>query len=358
MAVFRQGVVSEVRDEQPGRTLVAVELESGGEVLAVAYPEMVGGLAAGDRVVVNVTGLELELGTGGVGFVLWNHERGPQDALAGHIMKMRYTPWQREVLAVEAPESPHHELLRDEASLRGAPFVACGLHSQVIGVAAGIKSAAPEARVGYLMTDAAALPLALSDLVRAMKDSGLVHVTCTAGHAFGGDLEATNVFSGAVALLHAAGCDIIVAGMGPGVVGTGTRLGFTGMEQGQLLDAATSLGGRSIAVLRVSFDDERERHKGISHHTLTTLSIAAREPTTIAVPKLTPERSNLIAGQLRESGGCDKHSTVIVDARPAIALLEAAGLDPTTMGRSMSESPEPFLAAGAAGVLAGEWLVG
>jgi hypothetical protein len=338
--------------------LVAVELDTGEAIVAAAYPDMIGELTEGNRVVVNVTALELGLGTGGVGFVLWNLSSDPDDSISGHIMKLRYTPWQRDVLAAEAPESPHHERLAEVVSIGGVPVVACGLHSQVAAVAAGIRSAAPEARIGYLMTDSAALPLALSDLVRSLEEAGLLHATCTAGHAFGGDLEATNVFSGMAALVHAASCDVVVAGMGPGVVGTGTRLGFTAMEQGQLLDAATALGGRSIAALRVSFDDERERHEGISHHTLTALAIAAREPTTIAVPKLAPERSNLIARQLRESGGCDRHATQVVDGRPALVVLGEVGLDPTTMGRPMSDSPESFLAAGAAGVLAGEWVAG
>ena len=358
MAVFREGVVSKVRDERPGRVLVSVALDPGDEIDAVAYPDMIGRLETGDRVVVNVTALELDLGTGGAGFVLWNLDRDAEDRVAGHIMKMRYTPWQREVLAAEAPESPHHEVLAGATSIGGAPVVACGLHSQVAAAVAGVKAVAPTARVGYLMTDAAALPLALSDLVRSLREAGLMDATCTTGHAFGGDLEATNVFAGMVALVRAAACDVIVAGMGPGVVGTGTRLGFTALEQGQLLDAATALGGRSIAALRVSFDDERERHQGISHHTLTALALAARDPATIAVPKLTPDRSNAIARQLRDSGGCDRHATRIVDGRPALTVLESAGLDPTTMGRPMSESPDPFLAAGAAGVLAGEWSAG
>ena len=46
--------------------------------------------------------------------------------------------------------------------------------------------------------------------------------------------------------------------MGPGVVGTGTLLGHTALEQGQILDAANALGGRSIVCLRISFADERD----------------------------------------------------------------------------------------------------
>jgi hypothetical protein len=106
----------------------------------------------------------------------------------------------------------------------------------------------------------------------------------------------------------------------------------------------------------VSFDEERERHLGVSHHSVTALTLGAREPTTIAVPKLTPERSNLIARQLKESGACDRHATRVVDGRAALEVLAELGADPTTMGRPASESPEPFLAAGAAGVLAGGWV--
>ena len=49
-------------------------------------------------------------------------------------------------------------------------------------------------------------PLALSDVVAGLVDAGLVAATVTAGHAFGGDLEAVNVASAldvAVARLRA-----------------------------------------------------------------------------------------------------------------------------------------------------------
>src|SRR3546814_16162881 len=73
------------------------------------------------------------------------------------------------------------------------PVVACSLHSQVPCVAAAILAHAPHAQISYVMTDGAALPLALSDLVAAMVDAGLVATTITAGHAFGGDLAAVSV---------------------------------------------------------------------------------------------------------------------------------------------------------------------
>ena len=61
--------------------------------------------------------------------------------------------------------------------------------------------------------------------------------------------------------------------MGPGVVGTGTALGTTALEQAPILDGANALGARSMAVPRISFADPRPRHQGLSHHSLTALGL-------------------------------------------------------------------------------------
>jgi hypothetical protein len=331
----------------------------GSSVDAIAFPHMIGEIAPGDRVVVNTTGIELELGTGGVAFALWNLDGpGQTDLGAGHIVKMRYTPWQTEVLAAEAPESPHHETLRDVETIEGVPVVVCGLHSQLGAVCAGIKAASPAARVGYLMTDGAGLPLAWSRQVRDLKQAGLLDVTCTVGHAFGGDLEAVNVFSGLTALVHAGEVDAVCVAMGPGVVGTGTRLGFTAIEQGQICDAVTALGGVSIAALRISFVDLRERHVGVSHHTLTALMTAAREATTVVVPVLPEDRLDQVREALEAAGLAGKHHVVEVDGGEGLRLLAARGLRPSSMGRSMDEVPELFVSATAAGAFAASRLSG
>ena len=85
----------------------------------------------------------------------------------GHVMKLRYTPMQRDVLAVESPESPHHAEMSQARGLTGMPVMCCGLHSQVPLVAAAVKQQMPEARIAYCMTDAASLALPLSEVVRA-----------------------------------------------------------------------------------------------------------------------------------------------------------------------------------------------
>jgi hypothetical protein len=355
VASFAAGRVIEITDSQEDLVKARVALDDE-EIEAHGYPLMLGRLSPGDRVVVNTTGLRLALGTGGVGFLLWNLDgSGPPGIGEGHIVKMRYTPWQTNVLAAEEPSSPHHRALSGARSLHGAPVVACGLHSQIAGVAAGVKAAAPGARVGYLMSDGGALPLAWSELARRLVAAGLIDVTCTHGHAFGGDLEAVNVFSGLVALRAAGEADVVVAAMGPGTAGTGTVLGSTSLEQGQTLDATRALEGRAVACLRVSFADERERHRGVSHHSLTSLCVVARERCTVAVPDLSAEQSRIVHEQLG-AGVEARHELQHADGRPGVELLEEAGVHPTSMGRGVRETPEPFLAAAAAGSVAARYL--
>jgi len=358
MAGWRRGIVSELVEQRPN-LLVAGVLVDGETVRATAFPAMVAELRVGDEVVLNTTGIDLKLGTGGEAFVLWNltNEHLPESG-AGHIVKLRYTPWQTEVLAAEAPESPHHDALRDVTSIEGVPVVVCGVHSHLGPATAGIKEANPGARVGYLLTDGAALPLAWSNLVDSLKNAGLLDVTCTAGHAFGGDLEAVNCFSGMAALTAAGEVDAIVVSMGPGVVGTGTALGFTAMEQGPLLDAAGALGGRPIACLRISFVDPRERHYGISHHCLTALTLGAQRRCTIAVPELLDDRAGVVARQLEESGLDQRHELVRADGAPAVRRAIDAGVRLSSMGRTIEDNPEYFLAAGAAGAIAGRATLG
>jgi hypothetical protein len=356
MAAFRTGKVVSI--DHVHADLVKLSIDCEGDVVAAsAFPSMVGPLGPGDEVVVNTTGIELNLGTGGEAFVLWNLSGpGPADELPGHIVKLRYTPWQIPVAAVEAPESQHHDLLATAVSMEGTPVVACSLHSQLAGVAAGVKAARPQARVAYVMTDGAALPIAWSDLVRSLSDAGLIDVTCTCGHAFGGDLEAVNVFSAMLAAKLVGEADVVVVAMGPGVVGTATPLGFTGIEQGQALDAASALGARAVGCLRISFHDERDRHSGVSHHTLTALKLGARSRCEVALPLLDDARRTTIRTQLDTAGITERHAVLEVDGRPGVALLRDERIDVSSMGRSLDDIPELFEAAAAAGALAASYV--
>jgi Protein of unknown function (DUF3866) len=356
MPAFREGKVTAVEVDEPDITTCRVATDDG-EIEAAAWPSISGRVQVGDRVVVNTTGIELGLGTGGWGFVLWNLDgSGPLRQGEGHIVKLRYTPLQTEVLAAEEPDSPHHAALREATSIHGMPVVACGLHSQIAGVAAGIKAERSDARVAYVMTDGAALPLSWSGLVRDLKAGGLIDVTSTAGHAFGGDLEAVNVFSALAAVRHAADANVAIVAMGPGVVGTSTALGFTAIEQGQVLDAAAALGGRALACLRICFADERPRHHGLSHHTITALTVAAQRPATVVVPQLPPEQAAEVMRRVEASGLDERHELVTADGGPGLELLLSSGIEASSMGRSPDQIPELWLAAAAVGRVAASFV--
>ncbi|HEX5587596.1 MAG TPA: DUF3866 family protein, partial [Acidimicrobiia bacterium] len=271
-------------------------------------------------------------------------ERGP-----GHIIKGRYTSLQADVGSTEE----HLEALAEVESIDGMPVVVAALHSQLPAVAAAFKQLAPDARLAYVMTDGAGLPLALSDLVVHVRAAGLVDTTVTCGHAFGGDYEAVSAFSALAVARHVAHADAAVVVMGPGIVGTNTRLGFSGMEVGPLLDAAHALGGVPIACLRISFADERPRHQGLSHHTATALRIATRERAVVAVPRLgNAAQDAQLRDDLRAAGIHDRHELVDVDAPDAIALFARLGLRVQSMGRPAEADPALFQAASAAGALA------
>ncbi len=346
MPSFRTATVTEVLGSRPGLVRVGVDVHGGARHRAYAVTALVGDVAVGDDVVVNTTAVDLGLGTGGWHVVHWNLSRGSLVSPGpGHIMKLRYTSLQ---LDAGAAEEHHAERLADD--LGGMPVVVGGLHSQVPCVAVALAAAAPGCRLAYVMTDGAALPLALSDAVPAMVAAGLLVGTVTAGHAFGGDHEAVNVPSALAVARHVLGADVAVVAMGPGSVGTGTTLGFSALEVGPALDAADALGGRPVTVCRFSSGDERPRHQGVSHHTRTALRVATRARTTIGVPR--GPFAERVTADLAAAGLADGHELVSVDDPGIGDLLAASGLQVTTMGRGPAQDPGAFAVAGAAGTVA------
>lgn len=320
------------------------------------FPSLVGRVDIGARVQINTWAVELALGTGGCDYVVAvDADREGRDP-AGHIMKLRYTPLQHPVLAAEAPESPHHAALTQCTSLGDLPVVCTGLHSQVAAVAAAAKwETGGTARVVYVMTDEAALPIALSDTVRGLKAQGLIDATVTTGQAFGGDYEAVNLYSGLIVARAVAAADVIIVGQGPGNVGTATPLGFSGIDQGAALNAVCALDGTAIAVARLSFADPRPRHVGLSHHTRTVLSKVVLRPVIVPLPRLPQDLSAQLRRAVEAAGLLGSHEFITVDAERGLQALESTGLGVTTMGRSIEMERPFFLAAAAAGLVAGQW---
>lgn len=348
MPAFRSGVVVRVTGGRTGLQKVEVDLGEGPE-RAYVLTQLTGPVTAGDRVVVNTTAVELGLGTGGWHFVHWNLERDAwrQDG-PGHIMKLRYTSLQADVGSAEEHMDP---AIGRRTDVEGLPVVAAPLHSQLPAVAVAVKALRPEARVAYVMTDGAALPLVLSDLVGALRDRGLVDVTITAGHAFGGDHEAVTVASALLIAKHVEHADVAVVAMGPGIVGTNTALGFTGLEVGTTLDTTAGLGGVPIVALRASHADPRDRHLGLSHHIVTTLTVGTRTRAVVPIAAGGTDAAGLVA-QCTATGIADRHDVVEVATPPVLDGFARHALAVTSMGRTAEEDPVLFECAAAAGAAA------
>jgi hypothetical protein len=349
------GTVIAVMEQREGVQRLEVAPDEGGPCKAVAFPQLTGAAAAGDRVLLNTTAVDLRLGTGGAHLVTAVQRVGRpaagvalDDPSGGHVMKLRYSPLQRDVLAVEEPASPHHETMTRATSLEGMPVVCCGLHSQMPLVAAAAKFATPDARVAYVMTDQASLPYALSDVAEKAREAGLIDVSLSCGQAYGAELEAVTLHSALLAARHVAGADLAIVAVGPGVVGTATPYGHAGVAQGEAINAAGVLGGSPVACLRVSFADPRTRHQGVSHHTLTALADVALAPALVAIPVLEAENAAAIEEALETARVFERHERGYVEFDLGEAV-EAVGFDVRTMGRSVTDDPAFFAAAAAAG---------
>lgn len=354
MVRLAKATVVAVTARRPGAVELEVELD-GAPAAALAFPELVGPVRAGDGVLLNTTAVDLGLGTGGFHLVVAvDGPPAPSAATAGRVMKARYTPLQT---AVRSVEETHREVLEEPDGLHGTPVVVAPLHSMLAPVAAGARAAGAQSVV-YVMTDGSSLPGPLSRLVPRLRDAGLLDGFITAGQAFGGELEAVTTWTGLLAARGVLGADVVVVADGPGNLGTDTKWGVSALGAGTSLDAAATLGGRPVAALRISFADARARHRGVSHHSLTILGEVCRSRADVAVPVLDGDRRETVWRSLREALLEERHQLVEVPGEPALEVLRESGVDVWTMGRSPRDDPEFFLAAGAAGVLAGRMAEG
>lgn len=348
MPNFKTGKVVEVIEVRAGLQRVSVDLGAGPED-AFVLTQLTGDVSLGANVVVNTTAVDLGLGTGGWHIVHWNLDRTEWSAAGpGHIMKLRYTSLQVDAGSAEE----NHPQLIDAGDIAGMPVVYVPLHSQLPAAVLGVKSVNPNARIAYVMTDGAALPIVFSDLVAALCDRSLIDVTVTCGHAFGGDLEAVSAPAALLAAKIAGKCDVAIVAMGPGIVGTGSKFGHTGVEGVNWLDTARALGGLPVAALRVSFADGRDRHRGVSHHTLNSLSTLGEEGAHVVVPSIGGEEESIIRAELQAAGIDRRHKITSASSPDILGAFAEHGLEVGSMGRPASADPVLFLAAGAAGAYA------
>ncbi len=348
MIRWRTGEVRGVRAAWAGALELEVEVD-GSSSRALAFPALVGSPEVGDRVLLNVSAQQLGLGTGGYAFVVAVPDRLPPDLppAPGHLVKARYTPLQAVILGVDEQDSDHYARLRDADSVDGMPVVVADLHSALPAVLAGVYEQRPGTRVAYVMTDGGALPAWFSRTVAGLRAARWLAGTVTVGQAFGGDLEAVTVHTGLLAARHVMGAELAVVVQGPGNLGTGTRWGFSGVAAGEAVNAAGCLDGRPVAALRVSQADPRERHRGVSHHSLTAYGRVALHAADVVVPILGGDVGELVSAQAAALG--DRHRLVAVTVDGLFDALSGSPVPLSSMGRGISADPACFLASAAAG---------
>jgi hypothetical protein len=318
---LRRGTVTAIVERVEGLARIEVDGAS-----CIAYPQLTGPVALGDEVVVNVQARELELGSGGFDVLYANLTRGLDLAAApdAHVMKVPYTPLQFAVRHAEEDTAAVPEL-------NGMPVVCCSLHSQLAPACAALEGL----DVAYVQVPGGALPVPLSDTVRALRERRLVKTTASVGACFGGDVECVTAASALVWAAQQA-MDAVVVAVGPGIVGTASRLGHGGLAAAEAANTAAALGGSPVLAVRVSEADERERHRGVSHHTRAVVelclgSVAVAWPRGLTAPAWLEPREEIDVSDWQEA---------------------CAGLPLSHMRRGPEEDPWFFASAYAAGRLA------
>jgi hypothetical protein len=359
--IWADGTVTGLRGQWKGAVELTVARRDASEtteIPALVYTDLMAIPTVGDRVLLNVAALERGLGTGGYALVIAVMDaegrvtQPPQPA--GHLIKARYLPLQAMVAGADEQGSAHHQLLAEADSIDGMPVIVADLHSALAPILLAIADDRPGTRVVYVMSDQGALPLAFSRSVAELRASGLLAATVTVGQAFGGDLEAVTLHSGLLAARLALDAELVVVTQGPGNLGTGTRWGFSGVSAGEAINAAAILGGRPVGTLRISGADSRERHRGVSHHSLTAYGRVALCPADIAVPDLADDGSPAM-DELAESVAASlqklasRHRLVTVNLSGLRTVLAASPIQLSSMGRGLDDDPAYFLAAAAAG---------
>ena len=331
---LRRGSVVSV--ERPGPA-AELTVDVGGEARrAISFESMTGSVEAGDDVVVNTAAVDLGLGSGGFDIVHVNLTRGLAGSGAGgaHVMKLNYSSLQHAVHPVEE-RSPELQ------SLGGAPVAVISLHGQLPCVAWAAAQRRPNARIGFVQTAGGALPGQLSRVVRDLLERRLLAGHVTAGPAFGGEHEAISTPGALHAGMRALGWDAAIAGPGPGILGSATALGHGGIAALDTAHAAMALGGRTLIVPRMSSGDPRPRHRDLSHHTATVLSLLLR-PAIVAVPEGI------------EMAGAHEFRTGAAD----LEGYRESGLPARTMGRGPDDDELFFRASLAGGSVLGELIDG
>ncbi|HET7177828.1 MAG TPA: DUF3866 family protein [Solirubrobacterales bacterium] len=320
---------------------LTVEVE-GERRAAWADTELLGEMREGDEVVVNVAALDLGLGSGGFDVVHVNLTRGLEGAGAGseHVMKLNYT-------SLQHPVEPVERALGTEGQTP-APVLVLPLHGHLAPAAWAAAQTVPGLRLGYVQTGGGALPGSLSRDVAELRERGLLCGHITAAPAYGGEHEAVSVAGALDAAAQRLGWEAVIAGPGPGIIGSETRLGHGGIAALDTAHAALALGMPTLLSPRLSAADPRERHRGVSHHTLTVLQLLLA-PVEVPIPSPGAASAAQLAETTARLATAAGRRHKLREAPADLAGYATSGLPAHTMGRDIPDDPLFYAAALSAG---------
>lgn len=244
---------------------------------AYSLTPFVGILKPGDIVLLNTTATYLKLGTGGYDYVIARISESAEvfeNEIESHIMKLNYTPLQFSTRFIEETEEYENavELYEKEGCVRSKVFVVT-IHSHILPLLAGLSSSAYNPTNVVVIDDSSSLPAFLSQIVQLCLNNGLAREVITAGNSFGGTLEAMNLATAVIYASFSLKADNIIISPGFGIKGSSKRFGHSALRQAEALFYAEALGCVPYLVPRISFADKRERHRGISHHTVEIMEL-------------------------------------------------------------------------------------
>jgi uncharacterized protein DUF3866 len=314
---------------------------------------LVGETRVGDEVVVNTEARDLGLGSGGFDIVHVNLTRGVQGGgtREAHTMKLNYTSLQHAVEPVESQDDSD----TDRAAVRSVPVLAIPLHGHLAPAAWAAAQAVPGLRVGYIQTAGGALPGSMSQVVQDLRARELLAGHLAVAPSYGAEHEASSLVGALDAAAGRLSYQAVIAGPGPGILGTASRYGHGGMVALDVAHGALALGLPALVCPRLSAADPRPRHRGLSHHTAAVLRLLL-SPVQVPVPEVETEgwptgERGVVGGEapldaLREACA-DRHDLLVEPVD--LAGYAASGLPTQTMGRSIKDDPLFFAAALAGG---------
>ncbi|EYE87443.1 hypothetical protein Q428_13295 [Fervidicella metallireducens AeB] len=347
MLNLEQGVVKNIILQRDGVQFLEVEVNEKCEV-ALNYINHTGICRTGDRVVLNTIALRMSLGTGGYHFVYYNLSNKNNDVdfnkSSGHIIKMKYTPYQFKVKTIEEVDI-FKKYFDSPVDLSSKKILIAKLHSMIAPGACVLKYKQSDCKISFIYCYGGSLEAKFSNTLSELKEKKIIDNVITCGECYGGDYESVNIFTAIIFAFKILRSDYVIISCGPGIAGTSTFYGFSSLELVFAAYAVNLMGNVPIVIPRVSFADKRDRHYGISLQSIAFLK-CINFP--VYFPLYSSIGGEIISKQIKTHDIFLKHHVRYINnscVREAMAYYKVNGV---SMGRRYDDDPAYFENCGAA----------